>query len=132
MKAIGLKRDNVARLDRDRGGVGWPMCARCLQPVEGFGIEHEQKLGDGTRVIDVFAECRHDPGQHNGQSSKFHKDVKSITVPLTMSIQAFERSFAFMVFFADASWEPMSAAMGRATPRSREGSRSRRGGRWAL
>lgn len=133
MIPIGLKRDNVARLNRDRGGINWPTCARCLQPVDGYGIEHEQRRGDGTREISVFAECRHDPrGGHNGARSKFHRDVKTITVPLTMGKVAFEKSMGLMVFFADASWEPHAAPMGRATPKMREGSRSRRGGRWGL
>lgn len=91
MIPVRMKRDDVVVDRRNRSGTGFPTCCRCWQPVHGVGIEDERKKPDGTREIDVYAEC-------HGK-----KEVKVCTVPLGVTKNAFVKAIPLMVFFADAS-----------------------------
>lgn len=91
MRPIRLRKDDVVVDKRNRSGTGFPTCCRCWQPVHGYGIEEERRLKDGTKQLDVYAEC-------HGK-----REVKILTVPLGMSKETFMKGLALLVFFADAS-----------------------------
>lgn len=91
MKLIRSQKNDVAIDKRNRSGTGFPTCCRCWQPVHGYGIEEERRLSDGSKEIDVYAEC-------HGK-----REVKILSVPRGQSKESFTKGLALLVFFADAS-----------------------------
>lgn len=91
MKPIGLKKNDVVIDTRNRSGTGFPTCAVCWQPVHGYGIVEERRKPDGSKELDVYAEC-------HGK-----REVKVLAFPVGHTMQAAMRGLALLVFFAPAS-----------------------------
>lgn len=103
MKYARAERDNVIALPRNPSGTGWPSCAKCWQPVEGYGIDDEKKLPDGRREIAVYAECR-----HGVRTSTPFREVKVLTTFPGQTKEGFLTQMALLVFFAPRAGEPMN------------------------
>jgi hypothetical protein len=101
MKFGRAERDNVIALPRSPSGTGFPSCAKCWQPVEGYGIDDEKKLPDGRREIAVYAECRHG-------KTRSERETKVLTTFPGQTKEGFLTQMALLVFFAPRAGEPMN------------------------